>query len=75
MLLVLEVFGVWSVRKGTVIDMKETPHVMVINPLFVVLLLRQRVEATGVSNPASVMRNQSRGSSFQRWFGSESCRT
>lgn len=23
-LLVLEVFGVWSVRKGTVVDMKET---------------------------------------------------
>lgn len=72
MLLVLEVFGVWSVRKGTVIDKKETPHV---NPIFVVLLLRQRVEATGVSNPASAMRNQSRGSSFQRGFGSESSRT
>lgn len=50
MLLVLEVFGVWSMRKGTVIDKKESPHVLVINPLFVVLLLRQRVEATGVSN-------------------------
>lgn len=72
MRLVLEVFGVWSVRKGTVIDKKETPHV---NPIFVVLLLRQREEATGVSNPASVTRNQSRGSSFQREFGSESSRT
>lgn len=54
------------------IDKKETPRV---NPIFVVLLLRQGVEATGVSNPASVTRNQSRGSSFQRGFGSESSRT
>ena len=51
------------------IDMKETLHVLLINPVFVVLLLRQRVEATGVSNPASVMRNQSRGSSFQGGLG------